>query len=46
MHHHLLGPAIQAVFTPAKSARAQAMELFQKNVEGGSVKGFTNIWVE
>ncbi|KAK4818185.1 hypothetical protein QYF61_007823 [Mycteria americana] len=45
IHHHPLGPAIQPVLYPAKSAPVQAMssQFLQENAVGNGVKGFTEV---
>ncbi|KAK4827864.1 hypothetical protein QYF61_022014 [Mycteria americana] len=48
IHHHSLGPAIQPVLYPAKSAPIPAMsrQFLQENAVGDSVKGFTKVQVD
>ncbi|KAK4823418.1 hypothetical protein QYF61_001873 [Mycteria americana] len=45
IHHHSLGPAIQPVLYPEKSAPVQAMssQFLQENAVGNRVKGFTEV---
>ncbi len=45
VHHHTLGPALQAVLYPVKSAPVPAMgcQLLQQNTVGNSVKGFAEV---
>ncbi|KAK4831915.1 hypothetical protein QYF61_020292 [Mycteria americana] len=45
IHHHSLGPAVQPVLYPAKSAPVQAMssQFLQENAVGNRVKGFTEV---
>ncbi|KAK4831896.1 hypothetical protein QYF61_020043 [Mycteria americana] len=45
IHHHSLGPAIQPVLYPAKSAPVQAMssQFLQENAVGNRVKGFMEV---
>ncbi|KAK4818594.1 hypothetical protein QYF61_015456 [Mycteria americana] len=45
IHHHSLGPAIQAVFYAAKHTPIQAMssQFLQENAVGNGVKGFTKV---
>ncbi|KAK4810511.1 hypothetical protein QYF61_004291 [Mycteria americana] len=45
IHHHSLGPAIQAVLYPAKSTPVQAMssQFLQENAVGDRVKDFTEV---
>ncbi|RMC21667.1 hypothetical protein DUI87_02535 [Hirundo rustica rustica] len=47
-HHHSLGPAIQPVPNPAKSAPVQAMgcQLIQEYAVGDSVKGLAEIQID
>ncbi|RMC19694.1 hypothetical protein DUI87_03258 [Hirundo rustica rustica] len=48
VHHHSLGPAVQSVPNPAKSAPVQAMgcQLIQEYAVGDSIKGLAEIQID